>query len=60
MVLSSGICCMAPFDSILLLYHYKNEGKFAPVVSKACNTLKWFIIWYCVDVHIRCVVNCNL
>jgi len=59
MVWSSGICCMAPFDSILLLYHYKNEGEVAPVVSKACNTLK-LIILYWVDVHISCVVNCNL
>ena len=50
---------MAPFDSILLLYHYKNEGEVAPVVSKACNTLK-LIILYWVDVHISCVVNCNL
>jgi len=43
---------MAPFDSISSLYHYKNESKVAPVVSKACNILKLFIILYCVDVHI--------
>jgi hypothetical protein len=35
---------MAPFDSLLLLYHYKNEGKVAPVVNKACSTLKRHVV----------------
>jgi hypothetical protein len=58
-----GLQVFAVWLHLIPFYYFitiKIKVKLSLLSAKHATLFKLFIILYCVDVHISCVVNCNL